>query len=190
MNFKILLLALFSALLLLGCVYEKQAAIPAPSASASATPTPEIVEQELLADDLDEALSDLDELEGQQAQACFENGECVSLEIVDSPEERAVGLMNRTVLAPNWGMLFVFDQSGRHYFWMKNTLVALDMIWLDENQKIVGIRHALPCEAEPCPVYAPEDPDASAKFVVEVNSGFSEKNGVRQGQKIAFKNLD
>ena len=120
-------------------------------------------------------------------QACLENGECVFLEIADSPEEREVGLMNRTALAPEAGMLFIHEESGRHYYWMKNTLIPLDIIWIEEKNSIVQVSKAVPCNSEPCPVYAPDSP---AKFVLEVNAGFSEKNGLREGQKIVFKNIE
>jgi uncharacterized protein len=64
--------------------------------------------------------------------------------------------MNRTFLAKNEGMLFVFDGPAVHAFWMKNTVIPLDMVRLDSDFKIVYIQHmAQPCTADPCPTYNP-----------------------------------
>jgi hypothetical protein len=63
--------------------------------------------------------------------------------------------MHREHLPEKSGMLFVFQQSSPYGFWMKNTLIPLDMIWIDQNQKIIDIQQAIPCTADPCPSYKP-----------------------------------
>ena len=73
----------------------------------------------------------------------------------------------------NEGMLFIFEKSGIYPFWMKNTLIPLDIIWLDENQNIVFIKkNALPCKEDPCPSI---NPNKTARYVLEINSGLVDK---------------
>lgn len=119
--------------------------------------------------------------------ACFENNECVSIEIADSPEERAKGLMNRSFLAPSAGMLFAFEQSAPHSFWMKNTLIPLDVIWLDEKFSVVDVKTMVACKSEPCPLYAPK---TNAKYALEVNAGVAERSGVTEGSWLIVEGID
>lgn len=93
---------------------------------------------------------------------------CFQIELAITPEERWRWLMFRENLAENAGMLFVFEKEDFYSFWMKNTLIPLDMIWLDENLKIVDILSAEPCKTENCPSYIPR---GKAKYVLEVNQG-------------------
>lgn len=89
--------------------------------------------------------------------------------------------MGRSELAQNVGMLFIFNETGYHSFWMKNTLIPLDMLRLDEKGKIVDIQSAVPCETpnqEHCPIYQPQQP---AQYVLEINAGKSKKNTLHPG---------
>lgn len=90
------------------------------------------------------------------------------VEIADTPLERQQGLMNRNFMPEHQGMLFVFEAEGLRSFWMKNTLIPLDMIWLDSNRKIVDIQTADPCRVENCPSYLGNAP---AQYVLELNQG-------------------
>jgi hypothetical protein len=105
----------------------------------------------------------------------------VNLELAVTASERAKGLMHRESLGENDGMLFVFEQEGKPGFWMKNTLISLDMIFIDSNNKIVDIMTAVPCEKEPCKSYTPK---AEAKYVLEVNAGFAEKHNIQIGDEV------
>ena len=101
------------------------------------------------------------------------NDICFEIEIRDDNEERAEGLMNREELDEKKGMLFIFDDSSKYSFWMKNTLIELDIIWINENLEIVWIaKNVNPCEEDPCPSYMPQE---NAKYVLEINAGLSEK---------------
>jgi len=110
-----------------------------------------------------------------------ENGIHLNVEIVDTFEERQVGLMFRDHLNENDGMLFIFDEEGYYPFWMKNTLIPLDMIWISESLQVVDILHADPCTEDPCTSYKPS---GNAKYVVEVNQNFTIKNNIEIGDRL------
>ncbi|MBI2667761.1 DUF192 domain-containing protein [Candidatus Woesearchaeota archaeon] len=107
----------------------------------------------------------------------------VNIEIADSDSERTQGLMFRESLDKNSGMLFVFEDEDYHSFWMKNTLIPLDMIFISKNLKIVDIKHAVPCDDE-CISYKPKD---KAKYVLEVNNNFAIENNINLGDKVILK---
>jgi hypothetical protein len=104
------------------------------------------------------------------------------VEIADTPEKHALGLMNRRTLKSDYGMLFVFAEEELRSFWMKNTLVALDMIFLNGAGQVVGMHESVPpCTADPCPSYESELP---ARYVLEVAGGTAKKLKLRLGDKI------
>ena len=86
----------------------------------------------------------------------------------------------------NVGMLFVFPEQGNHGFWMKNTLLPLDIIWINENQEIVEIvANAQPCPEEgECHVWNPRE---DALWVLEVNAGLVKENNVQLNQSISLR---
>ena len=95
------------------------------------------------------------------------------------------GLQFRKSLAIDAGMLFVFSVEKKQAFWMKDTLIPLDMIWIDYSHRIVHIAsHVPPCQSDPCPVYTPEQ---NALYVLEINSGSTEKIGLKAGDIAEFK---
>lgn len=105
----------------------------------------------------------------------------ISVEIADDKEERNKGLMFRNYLNENSGMLFIFDEENYQTFWMKNTLIPLDMLFINENFKIVDIKNAVPCKEEPCVLYESSKP---AKYVLEVNGNFTRSKNIKIGDKI------
>lgn len=112
----------------------------------------------------------------------------VHVEIANTEREREVGLMNRTFLPENSGMLFVFDREAVLYFWMKNTLIPLDMIFISESMTVVRIEHMTkPCRSDPCPLYPSQAP---ARYVVEVNGGFAQAHGITVGTTVRFVNVE
>ena len=114
---------------------------------------------------------------------CFSE-KCVNVEIADEYSERQIGLMFREELPENSGMLFIFENSNEYRFWMKNTLIPLDVIWISEDMKIVDIQNAVPCVEEPCEVYRPRE---KALYVLEVNAGFAEENGIEIGDEVKIE---
>ncbi|MEK6860037.1 MAG: DUF192 domain-containing protein [Nanoarchaeota archaeon] len=115
-------------------------------------------------------------------QVCFDK-KCVSVEIADTDALREKGLMFRKYLNSDSGMLFIFEKEGIRYFWMKNTKIPLDIIWIDKNMNIIKIDNAVPCLKEPCEFYSSQN---KVLYVLEVNSGFSNENDVKVGDKIRF----
>ena len=109
----------------------------------------------------------------------------LNVEIADDNEERSNGLMFRENLKENEGMIFIFDDEDAVSFWMKNTLIPLDMIFVNKNLEIVDIKTAVPCKKDPCTLYSPSEP---AIYVVEVNAGFAEKNSINVGDKLIPNN--
>lgn len=116
-------------------------------------------------------------------KVCFSET-CVDVETAATSEEWRIGLMFRESLGENQGMLFVFPEEKIYSFWMKDTLIPLDMIWINENFEVVEIKSVQPCVADPCETYTPT---ANAKYVLEVNSGFAEKNGIKIGDPVVVK---
>ncbi|MBI4385457.1 DUF192 domain-containing protein [Candidatus Parcubacteria bacterium] len=113
----------------------------------------------------------------------------VRVEIADSPPEWSRGLMGRRTLKADAGMLFVFPDDTIRTFWMKDTLIALDVIFLDARGTIVSMKTMTPClprtkpqAAVPsgCPTYSSEAP---ARYALEVTAGFSERYRLKADQK-------
>lgn len=105
----------------------------------------------------------------------------INVEIADDDDERAKGLMFREKLNENGGMLFVFEDEDHQTFWMKNTMIPLDMIFIGTDFIIVDVKNAKPCGEDPCKLYKSSKP---AMHVLEVNSGFAAKNNIKIGDKI------
>jgi uncharacterized membrane protein (UPF0127 family) len=112
------------------------------------------------------------------------NGKEITAELAVTPRERERGLMFREKLEPDQGMLFVFEEEDLYSFWMKNTLIPLDIIWLNSHQQIVHIeKNVPPCPQEPCPGYLPRYP---ALYVLELKAGQAEENNLKPFDRISF----
>ena len=107
----------------------------------------------------------------------------ITAEIAATDESRERGLMFRKSLDENAGMLFVFPTLDYQNFWMKNTLIPLDMIWLNERKEIVYFVTADPCKKDPCGTYQPMQ---KALYVLEVTAGFVRRHKLMLGQQILF----
>jgi uncharacterized protein len=107
-----------------------------------------------------------------------------ALELALTPEDQAQGLMFRESLPDRAGMLFLFDETAPHHFWMKNTMIPLDMIWMDEGGKVLFISaDTPPCKEDPCGTYGPNSP---ARSVLEIAGGKAKAEGVAVGAKLEF----
>ncbi len=116
-------------------------------------------------------------------QVIFNSGNVkVQVERADSVIEKQEGLMFRDKLADGHGMLFVNVETPS--FWMKNVKFPLDLIFISKDKKIVDIKQNFqPCPVENCPTYTAT---VAAKYVLEVNAGFVEKNQISIGDAISF----
>lgn len=120
----------------------------------------------------------------QHPQVCFKDT-CFHVEIVHEESEIQKGLQGRHSLGKDEGMLFVFSSSAIYTFWMKDTLIPLDMIWLDYAHKIVHIeKNVLPCQSDPCPTYQPK---MQALYVLEINAGLADTYQMALGDYLEFK---
>jgi uncharacterized membrane protein (UPF0127 family) len=107
------------------------------------------------------------------------NRTSMQVEWATTPAERETGLMNRTMV-PH-GMLFIFDTADTLNFWMKNTLVPLDIVFFDDKDMYVSSTHMIPCTADPCQIYPSGSP---AKYALEMPSGFLSGMHMTKGWKI------
>lgn len=111
-------------------------------------------------------------------------GYCVKAEVVDNEAGRESGLMFRDRLRQDQGMLFIFEKNGIYSIWMKNMLLALDIIWISQDKKIVYfIENAQPCSSESCPVFTSFNP---ARYVLEVCPGFIKGHSLHSGDSLEF----
>jgi uncharacterized protein len=112
------------------------------------------------------------------------SGTVLQVEVMVKDEDRAMGLMFRPSLPKDRGMLFIFERPDFHGIWMKNCRFPIDIVWLDEEKKVVHVAESVPpCKAEPCPVY---NPLRRAAYVVELNAGQAKREKALLGAAIGF----
>ncbi len=109
----------------------------------------------------------------------------VPVEVARTPEQRSTGLMYRRSLKPGRGMLFVFDKASVRSFWMKNTYVPLDIVFIGPDKRVAGVvENAKPLSTEPRRVPAP------SRWVLEVAAGQSAARGLRKGDRVYFYDIE
>jgi len=102
----------------------------------------------------------------------------IHAEVADTPGSREYGLMNRTSLPAEQGMLFVFEEPGIHCFWMRNTLIPLAIAFIQQDGKIVTIKEMQPqTETTHCPSQA-------IRYALEMNQGWFRKKGIESGMQL------
>ena len=109
-------------------------------------------------------------------------GQDIKVDLALTPAQQEQGLSGTVALAENSGLLFVFEKSGQYSFWMKDMNFPIDMIWINENMKIVYIKKDATLSSFP-ETYGPSD---NAKYVLEINSGFSDRNKLKEGDNVLF----
>lgn len=108
----------------------------------------------------------------------------VDVEVADDNQEHAKGLMGRESLDEDAGILFVFEEEAQRTFWMKDTLIPLDMIFIGADFVVDEVKSNVPpCKVEDCPTFPGQMP---AKYVVEVNGGFAQENGIKKGVTVTI----
>ncbi|MCY4625726.1 MAG: DUF192 domain-containing protein [Chloroflexi bacterium] len=127
---------------------------------------------------------------GEEIGAAVVMGSCAFyIEVANSPETRAIGLMNRESLGQDRGMLFVFSEEQVLGFWMKNTLIPLDIIFVDRDLTVVDVQTMRPeheIAPDPLPTYISAAP---ALYAIEINEGLAAECGVEPGDTIELRNL-
>jgi uncharacterized membrane protein (UPF0127 family) len=120
-------------------------------------------------------------------QVTFPNGVKINAKTMRSNVELMRGLMFRESLAPNRGMLFIHPAESTFHYWMYQTRIPLDMIWMDHDRRIVEMSlDTPPCRsssASDCPNYGG---NFKSKYVLEVNAGIARKNGLKTGDTLDF----
>ncbi len=114
-------------------------------------------------------------------------GAIIQAELANTPQKRAEGLMYREHLADDRGMLFTFSQAETWVFWMKNTKIPLDLIWINEKKQIIHMEPRVPiCTRtdDSCPQYRPNE---GALYVLELAAGRAEELKLQRGSKLQFR---
>ncbi len=126
-------------------------------------------------------------LEARQVQFVkifFPNGSSVTAELAKTPEQRRLGLMFREGINADQGMLLVFEEEDLFAIWMKNMKFPLDLLWLDQEKRIVHIECDVPpCRADPCATYSPQIPGL---FVLELQAGSVKQNKLKLYDRLEF----
>lgn len=113
----------------------------------------------------------------------------IKLEVAQTPKEIERGLMGRTALDPNSGMVFLFTPPRGVRFWMYNCFISLDMMFIKDGKIMRICKNVPPCKSQDptqCPTY-PEGEDVTVSEVIEVNAGYCEAHGIKEGDTVKFE---
>jgi uncharacterized membrane protein (UPF0127 family) len=121
----------------------------------------------------------------QEIPLTLPSGKVLQAELMIKDEDRMMGLMFRPSLSLDRGLLFVFEDVDFHGIWMKNCRFPIDIVWLDEERRVVHVSESVPpCKADPCPVYQPMK---KAAYVVEINAGQARREKATLGSRLEFQ---
>ena len=110
-------------------------------------------------------------------------GNTIQVTVVSTDADRERGLGGHTGLAPDEGMLFVFETDGDYAFWMKDMLFSIDIVWIDASGKIIYIAPSVAPDTYP----AAFDPHQNARYVLELPAGYAAAHGVNVGDTVALQ---
>ncbi|MFW9261342.1 hypothetical protein A4S05_23245 [Nostoc sp. KVJ20] len=167
MSRRLSLLSILLSIFLMGCSMPTTAKPPSLT-SGSQTPAPENLGQTLPI----------------SAKAIVPNGTTIKLEVAQTPEQQAMGLMYRPALPDDRGMLFGFPSAQPVSFWMKNVPVPLDMVFLQNGVVKYIQASAPPCANQPCPTYGPNTP---IDKVIELRSGRAAELNLKVGDTVKIE---
>jgi uncharacterized membrane protein (UPF0127 family) len=120
--------------------------------------------------------------------ATLPDGTRITLELALTPQEISQGLMYRPLLPEDRGMFFLFEFERRPSFWMKNTIIPLDLVFLNGSGRVVDIIHnAQPCPSDPCPQLISENP---ARAVLEIAAGGAARHGLKAGDLLVIERVE
>ena len=123
----------------------------------------------------------------KKAALTFPDGKIISANVVDTPQSREIGMMCLTKLKSDYGMLFAFPQEMDLNFWMKNTLVSLDIVWIGADKKVTVVHDHM----KKSTVDTPDDKVAVAagrgQYVLELPAGAAAKRSLKTGDQLAFE---
>jgi uncharacterized membrane protein (UPF0127 family) len=108
--------------------------------------------------------------------------ETFTLEIADDDSEQQWGLMARESMPADHGMIFVFPEESRRAFWMKNTLIPLDIVYVAESGRVVSVKQMQPRDETPVPS------DGPAMYAIELNQGAAARAGIKAGDVLTIPN--
>lgn len=114
-------------------------------------------------------------------------GSTIELEVARTQQQQAMGLMHRTTLADDRGMLFLFEPPQRVSFWMKNVPIPLDMIFLRDGKVKAIAASVPPCTTEPCSTY---ESGTSVNQVIELRGGLAAELSLKVGDQVKIKFVD
>ena len=120
-------------------------------------------------------------------QEALIGGQVFRLEVARAPQERARGLMGREHLARDAAMIFVFAEEAYRSFWMKNTLIPLDILFLDSSGVVVDVQTMTPQVGAPDSELTVYPSAAPARYAIEINAGLAMELGIEPGAQVLFR---
>ena len=109
----------------------------------------------------------------------------LAVEVAEDDTQRGYGLMFKKALGDGEGMIFLFDETREHIFWMKNTFIPLDMVFVDDHRRVAGVyENAEPFSLRRMTVEKP------SRYVLEVNAGWCREHGVAPGTQLRFNGVE
>lgn len=123
----------------------------------------------------------------KKVRLSFPDGKSIQADVVDDPRTREIGLMCRTALPKDYGMLFVFPGESDFTFWMKNTLVSLDILWIGADKKITVIRDHMKQSTVDTPDLAVARASGTGQYVLELPAGAAARHHLKPGDQLSFK---